>query len=331
MIANDVATPIAIAPSGQQSRLIARFVAEIQIAAMVSMSKAIEQISGGPASVDRAMVTAVVLRACPNYQCEPNDPSILTINEGHPISINAIAASLARPFETVRRHITALTAADICERTPTGIAMAPSAMASPPFRQMVRTVHDLLVRLICYVKEHEVVLPVQPVRVGYMPGATVTAALDLLLSAVEYMDPHYQDWLEMVVVNAVMAANARPITFDRTLALRYAAVDDIPPESLRQPVKVTDLARALDIPYSTVQRQINASIKRDQLARVPGGIMVTQQQLNAAAVRIGGPTAVMRATRAFSRLVPGGFRFDDPASCYRDGPPPLVDFGKGTC
>jgi hypothetical protein len=63
------------------------------------------------------------------------------------------------------------------------------------------------------------------------------------------------------------------------------------------------------------------------MRRVEGGILVTDEQLDAAGVRIAGPAAATRAARAFAQLVPGGFRFHNPKACYLDGPPKLLDFG----
>lgn len=310
------------------SRLIGRFIAEVQLAAVAAVVEALETHCGRSVAFDRATVLMVIMRAGPHFHCAsvgddaPGDPNAA-------ISINAVAASLNRPFETVRRHVNALIAADVCLRTPRGIRMQPDIAALPALHRAVRQVHDLMVMLIGYAHRHGITLPAARPGVAYQPGATIAATLDLILAAAEYLHDYYADWMEMAIVNAVIAANARTVTFDPQLAHRYAFADTVPPESLRIPVAVAEIARALRIPYSTVQRQANRSIARGQLKRVTGGVMITTEFLEASAVRDAGPVASSRAMRAFGRLVPGGFPFDRPESCYIDGPPPLLDFGDG--
>lgn len=328
---DSAATP---APEGDAasvpSRLIARFVSEVQLSTVAAMVEALEVHCGRSITFDRAIVLMVIMRAGPHFNCASTGLAVPPEELNRAISINAIAASLGRPFETVRRHVNALVGAGVCVRTPRGIVMQVEIATLPALHRAVRRAHDLMVLLVDYVRAHGITLPrVRPDR-PYVPSATIAATLDLVLAAAEYLDPHYEDWLEMAVVNAVMAANARPITFDPVLAWRYCNVDTVPPETLRVPVSVAHVARALHIPYSTAQRQVNRSIAKGQVRRVRGGIMVTTGQLHTAAVRIAGPAATARAMRAFGRLVPGGFRFDAPGDCYLDGAPPLLDFGLGS-
>lgn len=324
--------PIAFGQSAGQpaSRLVGRIVAEAQLAAISSIVEAMEKHCGRSVTFDRAIVLTVIMRAAPHWHCTAQGHLCPESSLDQAISVNAIATSLSRPFETIRRHVNALVAGGICERTPRGIVMASDIAALPALYAAVRRLHDLMILLIDYARVHGVGLPSTRPTITYQPSATIAAMLELVLAAAEYLDPHYDDWLEMAIVNAVLAANARPITFNRMLAARYPAVDTVPPEHLRVPVAVADIARALHVPYSTAQRQVNRSIAKGQLKRVPGGVMVTAEQVEADAVTIAGPIATARAMRAFGRLVPGGFRFDNPASCYLDGPPPLLDFGNGS-
>jgi hypothetical protein len=110
---------------------------------------------------------------------------------------------------------------------------------------------------------------------------------------------------------------------------RDARRDTIPPDRLRVPVSVAEVARVMRIPYSTTQRYVNRAIAEGRLRRVTGGVLATQELLAQPAVQVAGPAAMAKAMRAFGRLVPGGFPFDDPASCYLVGPPDLLDFGTG--
>jgi hypothetical protein len=310
----------------KQSRLISRFIAEIQLAAMIQFNAVLEAYGGISVSLDRTMVLIVILRADLPWHCDMSQTAASGARPVRGISINAIAASMGRPFETMRRHANALIAAGICTRSKRGVVLSPDFATSPQLIGAIRYVHDLMVQLIDYLHAHGVALPQARTDVPYRPQETIAATLDLSLASVEYLDPYFEDWLGMVIVNAVMAANAHPISRDPILAKRYGEIDTVPPESLRHPITGTQLAKALRLPYSTVQRQVKRAIVCGQLKRVEGGIMVTESQLNAAAVRIVGPAAAIRAGRVFGRLVSGGFRFDCPRICYLDGHRDLLDF-----
>lgn len=318
--------PVSPPTAALQSRLIARFLAEVQLAVVITLSRAITDFGGRRPSLERIILFVAVMRADTQFggaaTSAVRDHATLT-----GISVNAVATSLSLPFETMRRHANALIACGLCERTPRGLVIAPQAAHSAVLKKARHRIHDLTVRLIDYLHDHDVALPATRSDVPYQRGTAVSAALDLILAAVEYLDPHYENLTEIYIVNAVMAANARPITFSRDLARRYGAADTVPPMALRLPVTATALAQALHMPYCSVQRQVKRSIARGQLRRVEGGLLVTDAMLDAAGVRIVGPAAAARAARAFAQLVPGGFRFDDPKSCYLDGPPELVDFG----
>jgi hypothetical protein len=124
-----------------------------------------------------------------------------------------------------------------------------------------------------------------------------------------------------------MCANARPFTYDREVSLAYSEFTRLPPESMRAPVPASAVARVLGLPASTVQRRVNAMIDAGKLLRKPGGLMVTEAALNAEPAIEDSRTSTDHTRQIFARLAAGGFRFDDPALCYLEERPPLVDFG----
>lgn len=306
------------------TRLIGRIVAEVQLAVMTAALDLVETENDRSIDLDRAVVLFVILRA--GYA---RQPGLKAGDDAATISINAMASSLNRPFETVRRHVNALIAAGICCKCRRGVCISSDFAGSAVLERTIGRVHDAMVLLIVYVRRHGIALPPQRPDIAYDKDATIAAALDLLLAAFEYVTPYYSDWMEMRVLNAIIAANARRVTFDPGLAQMYARRDTIPPDRLRVPVSVAEVARVMRIPYSTTQRYVNRAIAEGRLRRVTGGVLATQELLAQPAVQVAGPAAMAKAMRAFGRLVPGGFPFDDPASCYLVGPPDLLDFGTG--
>lgn len=63
-----------------------------------------------------------------------------------PVSINAVAASLGLPFETVRRRIRRLAAEQVCALSPEGVVAPASFLASPAYLQSVLLGHERLRR-----------------------------------------------------------------------------------------------------------------------------------------------------------------------------------------
>jgi DeoR/GlpR family transcriptional regulator of sugar metabolism len=100
----------------------------------------------------------------------------------------------------------------------------------------------------------------------------------------------------------------------------------LPPESLRSPVPASVIARSLGLPASTIQRRVNEMIRSGKLIRKAGGLMVSESALNAKPIVDHSRTSTDHTRQIFNRLAAGGFRFDDPASCYLDGRPEAVAF-----
>ncbi len=310
------------------SRLVGRIQVEALLNCRVAVTRGLHGHVGRALPFDRVVYLLMVLResaafrgTCTGVAAAGERPS--------GISINAIAASLGQPFETARRHVNALIDDGVARRGPGGVEVRPEALARGPLAAMLVDLHDTMIRLVEDLRTFGV--PVPPPRGGvpYCREATIAAALDLMLAAHEYLVQGYRSGLEMVVVNAVVAASVRHITFDRILALRYAAADTPPPDQLRRSVAPRPIARGLLIPYTTVRRQVERSVARGMLVMRDGGVRGAPAFLDQSSLMAGGAVSaaiVSRVARAFERLGPGGFPFDDPASRYIGSRPALIAF-----
>jgi hypothetical protein len=233
---------------------------------------------------------------------------------------------MGRPFETARRHVNALIDDGLCVRTGTGVVVAPDLLDRPEIAVMMTHLHDCLIWLTVQLRSYDVPLPRGSQGVGYRPDITLATSIDLSLSVFESVGPYYADWLELAVVNGVMAASARPITLDPALARLYSEADTIPPVERRCAVSAASVARALGIPYSTVRRQVIAATEAGMLVERDGGVMVDDTVLAGPGVATAGSVSLARTAALLGRLVAGGFPFDDPAQAYVAGPPPLLAF-----
>ncbi|MHA6719800.1 winged helix-turn-helix domain-containing protein [Sphingomonas sp. RS6] len=306
-------------PSFAQGRLVVRLISELQTAMVAAGIQALD------GDLDRAIIFMVVARA--SEMRLPGSPG--TPDDGRPpkaISINALAASLSRPFETMRRHIHALCGQGLCLRTAAGVIVPPEVHDRPAIAALFNAHHDAMVRFTEDLAGFGVTLPETRGHVVYDWAAGLAAAHDVLLTGIEFHAHRFQSWTDMILVNAIMCANARPFTHDPEIARLYADFDSVPPEALRKPVSTGAVARALGLPASTTHRRVAAMVDAGVLTRRSRGVMLAESTLSDPARIEDSRTGMVHTRQILIRLAAAGFRFDAPASCYLAGRPPLVQF-----
>lgn len=83
-----------------------------------------------------------------------------------------------------------------------------------------------------------------------------------------------RDLVTTLTFLSIARANMRVFTADPARAMRYAAMDAVPPDSERTPVTVYAVARELGIPYETVRRHAAKLRKEGLCEAVPGGVII---------------------------------------------------------
>ena len=314
-------------PAAQsQGRLATRLLIEMRLTSLVRTIEVVRKLAGGSFVFDRGIFFLAVLRASSQTMAGwPNARPVDDASEGG-ISINALSQSMRRPFETVRRHVNALIRAGLCDRSPGGVVVAPRLREDPDVAALMVHLHDSMVWVTGEFHNYGLPLPRAAAGVPYRPEITLAASIDLSLAAFENVGLFINDWLELAVVAAVLMASARPITLDPELARRYADLDTPPPVERRVAVSTAAISRALDIPYSTVRRQVMAAVESGKLTEHGGGVIISDMLIGGPAAATVGAAAVTRTASLLGRMVSGGFPFDDPVSAYLSGPPPLVAF-----
>ncbi len=296
-------------------RLIVRLIAELETTMVAAGVRALD------GDLDRAIIFMVVARA--SEMLSPHGAGHAG-GEGRAakaISINALAASLGRPFETMRRHIHALCAAGLCERGPAGVTVPEAVHGRPEIAALFRGNHDALVRMVEDMRSFGVGLPETRAHIGYDWHTGLAAAHDVLLTGIEFHAHRYQSWTDMVLVNAILCANARPLAQNRELALAYADFGAVAPDALAQPVSTGSIARALGLPPSTAHRRVAAMIESGMLVRRARGVVLAEAALSDPERIEESRTSMLHVRQILVRLAAGGFRFDDPGANYCDGRP----------
>jgi DNA-binding transcriptional ArsR family regulator len=174
-----------------------------------------------------------------------------------PVSINALAASLRQPFETVRRHIRWLEARGLCVATPNGVYVPAAVLVSPPFVALGQFRYSRIRRLqeeLCAAGALGDSMALPPLS---DPGAPVRAVnrilSDFFLRMVEILQRHVRDPVTGLVLMGVIRGGTEHLSHDEAAALMRQGV--IPSER-RVPVRAAELSRRLRVPYETVRRHL---------------------------------------------------------------------------
>ncbi|MEI9851788.1 MAG: hypothetical protein WDN24_14225 [Sphingomonas sp.] len=115
----------------------------------------------------------------------------------------SLANSLSRPYETVRRHIAALIALGLCERTAQGVVPMPAALASRSVAETLAVTHDSFVRFVEDLRRLGVPLPRQRAGGGYAPETGVQAVADVMLAVTDTNRARHRDWTDLVVFSTI--------------------------------------------------------------------------------------------------------------------------------
>lgn len=242
-------------------------------------------------NLNSAIVFAATARACGPFDQTPG--------RKRPVSINALAASLGRPFETTRRHANALIEEELVTRAPTGLSVTVEALGEPRVARMSDSVHDLLVRLVEDLGNAGFVLPQTAPDMRYDPRSGVGIALDLLLAAIESHGGREENFTRLALLLAVEWAHRR---------YAYCGAD-----GARDPIiRTSTAARILGLPYATTSRNIDALVDRGLLVRAGAGLRPVEDPSALA----GRAALSNRARQLIGRLAQCGFPMHQPGSAY---------------
>lgn len=104
---------------------------------------------------------------------------------------------------------------------------------------------------------------------------TARRSAEYFLNIVRLLDRSVdRDLVTTLTFLSITRANMRVFTADSVRAMRYAAMDTVPPDSERTPVTVYAIAKELGIPYETVRRHAAKLRKEGLCEAVPGGLII---------------------------------------------------------
>ena len=286
-------------PASAQLQAVTRCLAELQTSIVATGVRAFD------GWLDRLVIYTLIAR-----MSGLTDPSA-----GTPISAHAIAASLGRPYETVRRHVNALVADGLCLRAGSHVRAARAGLERPHIARLMHLTHDVFVRFVEDLALAGEALPAPRANGGYHFAVGVQAVIDIMLAVIQTNREKHAGWLDLVLFSTVAAANCRATP----------AGAPVVPATL--PVSAASVARTLALNPATVSRHLVFMTGTGQLRRANGGYLVNGDWLNHPTARAVTEQSLHNIRRLFATIAARGFPFDRPGDAYLRSRPPLTTIG----
>jgi DNA-binding Lrp family transcriptional regulator len=195
-----------------------------------------------------------------------------------PISINAIAASLQLPFETVRRRILQMAARQVCVITPRGLITSQRGLTSPAHLALLEANHQAVKELYIRLRRNGV-LPApaahpQPEAPPIRAVARISSEFVLRLTEpLVGIAGNLIDGLTLIAVFDLNTAGfPDQVRHDRG-ADSYVADDQ------RTPATVRAVAGRLGLPYEQTRRRLAHLKAEGRCIRAGQGYIITAQTL----------------------------------------------------
>lgn len=268
-----------------------------------AMSASIAQFD----NLGRASLFAAVARTCGPFAAEPG-------RHHRRISVNALASSLSRPFETARRTANSLIEAGLLVRIDAGLQVAPAALEDARVIAFGERCHDLLVNLIVHARAANLALPPTRPGVTYDVSTGTGIAFDMLLAAIECRGGDERSLMRMALLTTVAWASQRDID-----VTDHAATPT--------PVRPSTIARLLGLPYATAARNLDTLARDGFLVRHASGLCVDPTAMQAPQAIEARQAIGNRARQLIGRLAQAGFPMEAPASAYINAHPPQPALG----
>lgn len=182
--------------------------------------------------------------------------------ERRPVSINAVAASLKLPYETVRRRLKKIDGT-ACRLSEAGAIVPEEFLASPAYLASVRGLHERAWAFYREVRAEGLMGELPPSRYPIESGVPVRGAArliaDYLLRATEVFVQRFDDLITALVAMAVICESTA-----------------VTPE----PMTVTALAKRLGLPMETVRRHVVKLTEAGWFVKSGKGLALTPDMLD---------------------------------------------------
>ncbi len=238
--------------------------------------------------------------------------------ERQPVGLRDLATSLNIPLEVAREEVVSLIEAGLCVRVPGGVVVPSRVIQSPAINRIHETNLASFFQMIDELRAID--FDFEAVKSRTDTGSTMVlepnfkasmssglprrvisrvTTIFYLSSAVGGSIPFGGDWLASTIFATVMSINSEMISKDPKEAWLYSRQDTPPPDRLRQPATVGEVARQLNLGEDIVRHQIERQISENRVVAVEGGYLASMDYMQSEASQAAG----LNMIRAFYRMI----------------------------
>jgi hypothetical protein len=199
-----------------------------------------------------------------------------------PVSVARLAASTGLPLGSARGIVERLIEVGDCVRVDGGLIVPRAVYERPESTRLamanLRHVSEFVRKLLRrgLVPEAPAMLPAWEMAVApsAMAPIVIRQSAGYCLRALRLLADVYGDIRTGIVAHAIVTANTEHLDALMGEGWRYAGIDQPPPDEVRRPVSVSEIARLLGVPYETLRRQVRRLNEAGVCVRVDGGLIV---------------------------------------------------------
>lgn len=236
-------------------------------------------------------------------------------------SVRAIAESMGIPYETTRRKIGELETAGLARRIGSrGYTVAPAMFEGEAYRAECDATWRALLRLINDLRALNFdfsafaggssLTAVRDLAQADLADAAAVLVNDFQLRVLETGARPHGSMLDAAIVSTLILTNAELLTHDPELARQFSGAATPPPDHLRKPATITEVATALGLTHETVRRRFNRYCELGWAKRVTGGYLLTVERLQQPEVLESGLMVSQRFLQLLQSLRQLGMDFD---------------------
>jgi hypothetical protein len=201
-----------------------------------------------------------------------------------PVTMHAIATSLALPFETVRRRVGNMVKTGFCRAVDGGVIVPTAVLAAPQYTAGGFRGYERIRAFYYQLGDLGLAGELPPPTVALADGVFPIRAVARLvgtyvLRVIETLAP-LGDLLDGLVWLEIYRSNVEHAPAELSGAAEAPpGPDDLAHDGLRRPAPVTALAARLGLPHETIRRRVTGMIARGACVRVHGGLIIPGEAL----------------------------------------------------